>query len=316
MWQYLLQSTYWTRIWIVQEVFLAKQVVFLIPDGTTIPWTDMLHLSTIHRNGNRANYLLYAKSHWNTIASSGQSFAPLKWLLETFLRFQSTKREDKVFALLALANPGMGIEIDYRRSIPQIAEDTCIALLKEHSQYFSSQQIPPSGPDSYSDLVHRTLKTNAWGLDDECSDEYLPIDEEYHDQGQNEFLDSDSKDDTPPPRSRVPQRPPPLPPPIGAQAQHTFQDEYPKKFVVKFNLDVEVNRMIMVMTITQMMTPTTLTTMIARTTATESSTFTRNRERRLLQKMNPQKLKNSVRSQAPTQFPDAVASQVLNLASS
>jgi hypothetical protein len=119
----LCSRTYWYRIWIVQEVLLAKRATLLY-GSRQVPWTKLLHLISnlqaisdrslaVHTYGvsslldTPAAVIVRAKSNWDGTPQ------PLTKLLQLYHRQESTDIRDKVYALHGLASDSDEIAVDY-----------------------------------------------------------------------------------------------------------------------------------------------------------------------------------------------------------
>ena len=120
----LFERGYWSRIWIVQEVLLAKEVSVLCGDQC-IGWTRLQQLlddleaisgrgRSFHVFGvaavldSPAGIIIRAKAQWNGVPQ------PFTLLLEQYHRQHSTDVRDKVYALHGLASDSSMIPINYR----------------------------------------------------------------------------------------------------------------------------------------------------------------------------------------------------------
>ncbi|KAH6865251.1 heterokaryon incompatibility protein-domain-containing protein, partial [Alternaria rosae] len=120
----LCERGYWRRIWIVQEVLLAKHVQILC-GGYCVGWTKLQQLledfqaisdrgRSLHVVGvpavleSSAAIIIRAKAQWNGVPQ------PFTSLLEQYRRQHSTDVRDKVYALHGLASDSGMIPINYR----------------------------------------------------------------------------------------------------------------------------------------------------------------------------------------------------------
>jgi len=120
----LCEKEYWRRIWIVQEVLLAKEVKILC-GGRCVQWIKLqqllIDLQAISDRGRSlhvvgapavldspAAIIIRAKAQWNGDPQ------PLTLLLEQYHRQHSTDVRDKVYALHGLASDSGAISINYR----------------------------------------------------------------------------------------------------------------------------------------------------------------------------------------------------------
>lgn len=154
----LYNRTYWTRIWTVQEVFLANTVVVLCGD-ITIRWEPFIFPMIFFTSTAEIAYdydfkeaLLISsaavtirnRDRWRT-KSYGAS-RRLENLLSVFCRKEASDRWDKVFALLALgsdrefcvqSNPIL--EADYSMSVIEVYANVLRKCLPERGLTSSSQ---------------------------------------------------------------------------------------------------------------------------------------------------------------------------------
>jgi hypothetical protein len=120
----LCERQYWRRIWIVQEIMLAKKATILCGDKQ-VNWVRLQQLvadlQTIRNRGREvhtvgvsevldspATVIVKAKSQWDGTPQ------PLSKLLQLYRTQQSTEIRDKVYALHGLACDSHAIEVDYR----------------------------------------------------------------------------------------------------------------------------------------------------------------------------------------------------------
>jgi len=120
----LCERGYWRRIWIVQEVLLAKHIQILC-GGYCVEWAKLQQLledfqaisdrgRSLHVYGvpavleSSAAIIIRAKAQWNGVPQ------PFTLLLEQYHRQHSTDVRDKVYALHGLASDSDWIPINYR----------------------------------------------------------------------------------------------------------------------------------------------------------------------------------------------------------
>ena len=120
----LCERTYWTRIWIVQEIMLARKATILCGEQQ-VSWMKfqllILDLQSISDRGRAlhtigvsdvlespAAVIVRAKARWDA------SPRPLTTLLEQYRHQHATDIRDKVYALHGLASNSDGIAVDYR----------------------------------------------------------------------------------------------------------------------------------------------------------------------------------------------------------
>ncbi|KAK5729767.1 hypothetical protein LTR17_011633 [Elasticomyces elasticus] len=128
----LYQRMYWTRVWIVQEVALAKQAV-LVCGHTELPWRCVSELRKA-RNHIWPQNLSSGESDFrrSTIARlddvrvrSRKETLDMWSLLESFPDLQCYDIHDKIYGFLGLANDcsNAAIPVDYSNSVQQLFED-------------------------------------------------------------------------------------------------------------------------------------------------------------------------------------------------
>ncbi|KAF2828583.1 HET-domain-containing protein [Ophiobolus disseminans] len=171
----LCERVYWRRIWIVQEIMLAKDATVLCGNHR-VGFTELQHLisdlQTISDRGRAmhitgvsdvldspATTIVKAKSEWDG------SPQPLTTLLEQYHNQQSTDVRDKVYALHGLAHNSDAIAINYhiepKALLTEIIYHTC-------SQQASKTDMKRSKKDllRFAKMMRETLKVI-------CTDEEL-----------------------------------------------------------------------------------------------------------------------------------------------
>ncbi|KAF9462819.1 heterokaryon incompatibility protein-domain-containing protein [Collybia nuda] len=146
---YLLLRPWWRRVWIIQEISLARAARLFV--GTrSIPWSAM-H-ATLSELRHSWQWAMHADTEHTTakvieIASTGRSLfdivpslvehghtADLGALLKITHIFKSTDPRDKIYALLGLTDTHTQAHIqpDYRKSLPDVYRDTFTYLYTRH----------------------------------------------------------------------------------------------------------------------------------------------------------------------------------------
>jgi hypothetical protein len=179
----LFRRAYWSRIWIVQELASASNLIFVCGSDTVSDNSlyDALRLLR--------NFAQYQKLKWNRmvhetnfVKPSGVSLteintgrpinllkfrrvahpAPLIHLMRTFKFFSSTDPRDKVFALLGISRDAevLGLRADYNKTCEQVYTDAARRLI--HAEYLDILgivQFPKNVPGLQS-WVPDLSKTN------------------------------------------------------------------------------------------------------------------------------------------------------------
>lgn len=132
----LCERQYWRRIWIIQEIVHARQIIVLCGQKS-FEWRSFENLykklKAIELRGWIAHYefaarvlgsfasvMVWQRAHWR----HPETPAPrLRTLLEVFQDWQCSDIRDKVFGLLGLVNPDVDIAIDYSKSVEEIYDE-------------------------------------------------------------------------------------------------------------------------------------------------------------------------------------------------
>ncbi|KAF5577971.1 heterokaryon incompatibility protein [Fusarium pseudocircinatum] len=143
----LLSRRWFRRVWIVQELALARKAIFLCGKESLISWEDLhtaagicvqeaqkettgLMKDTV-QNAQVLLSLRDLKDKWNKIPQGNDKKGlPLLWLFESFQHTQSTKRRDKLFAFLGLANDSDAQELRLNY------DDTLEAIVLRYASVF------------------------------------------------------------------------------------------------------------------------------------------------------------------------------------
>jgi len=171
----LCEKEYWRRIWIVQEVLLAKEVKILC-GGRCVQWIKLqqllIDLQAISDRGRSlhvvgapavldspAAVIIRAKARWNGDPQ------PLTLLLEQYHRQHSTDVRDKVYALHGLASDSRAISINYRidpkELFVQIVQHACSSVASKIDMKRSRKSLL-----DFAKLMRESLKVF-------CDDEEL-----------------------------------------------------------------------------------------------------------------------------------------------
>jgi hypothetical protein len=132
----LLARPYWSRLWIVQEVILARDILVLCGSSMT-SWSrfeDFL----------KGDFLFWnSDSHpaGNLIRTRLETRAPL--LFEAILRFKENECKDprdKVYGLVGLTGDGQQVPVDYSKSVSDIYTDVVLVLIHWMGDYAKHDQ--------------------------------------------------------------------------------------------------------------------------------------------------------------------------------
>lgn len=135
----LLEQPYWSRIWIVQELMLAKDVMFYC--GTkSFSWhqlaslrqtikTHVVHHDSLGISKCTGSVMIAQKILWDSLPKNDQHL-PLSDLLMTYGRHKSSDIRDRVYALLGLASEN-SVQANYNLSVEDIYIEVLKAICKE-----------------------------------------------------------------------------------------------------------------------------------------------------------------------------------------
>jgi hypothetical protein len=179
----LLDQPWWNRIWVIQEVLVARDVVVWIGEEyvswsilvnaifavaqlspVTLPHTKHGFMLKMHKHMSNLisieeirQQLNYPRSDITTIERHKKDFEySLLKLLVNFRGSNSTDPRDKVYGLLGLATalmPNPGIEPDYGKSLEECYVDTALAIINQQrdldifdipSRFFNISKSLPS----------------------------------------------------------------------------------------------------------------------------------------------------------------------------
>ena len=131
----LLARSYWRRLWIVQEVILARDIL----RSSMTSWSrfeDFL----------KGDFLFWnSDSHpaGNLIRTRLETRAPFI-LFEAILRFQRRMKckdpRDKVYGLVGLTGDGQQVPVDYSKSVSDIYTDVVLVLIHWMGDYAKHDQ--------------------------------------------------------------------------------------------------------------------------------------------------------------------------------
>lgn len=147
--QSLLEKPYWSRIWIVQELMLAKDVMFYC--GTkSFGWhqlaslrqkikTHVVHHDSLGISKCTGSVMIAQKMLWDNLPPNDQHL-PLSDLLMTYGRHKSSDIRDKVYALLGLASEN-SVQANYNLSVEDIYIEVLEAICKERNPRYQLSTI-------------------------------------------------------------------------------------------------------------------------------------------------------------------------------
>jgi hypothetical protein len=119
----LLQNRYFTRLWIVQEIWLAPKVSVLC-GSVWIPWNSITGL--VNEQGHFSYPQARISRLWKYIPEEdllGNCKLDLRLAIRRFANMQCEDPRDKVYGFLGLVNEQERLEVDYSKSLYQVYSD-------------------------------------------------------------------------------------------------------------------------------------------------------------------------------------------------
>ncbi|KAF1846021.1 HET-domain-containing protein [Cucurbitaria berberidis CBS 394.84] len=126
----LLSNRYFTRLWIVQEVLLAREVHVLA--GTV--WLGFQDMEETARE--QVDKMLYGVRNpslyllWDSIHN--RQSRHLAQCIDRYSSNHCEKPQDRVYSLLGLVKPEEQLAIDYEKSVPEVFVDAVKVLARSH----------------------------------------------------------------------------------------------------------------------------------------------------------------------------------------
>jgi hypothetical protein len=126
----LLSNAYWSRLWIVQEILLARRI--------TVQWCDMkvkwAALKTFVEyvpgwKGVAPGPAILKLSRYEWVSNNRRYDLP--WMLQNFCAHDCEDPRDKVFGLLAVVKDTMAIDVDYSKTASEIFAIAALHLLRD-----------------------------------------------------------------------------------------------------------------------------------------------------------------------------------------
>ena len=160
------RRSYWGRVWIVQEICLAKRLVVVCGE-MMVPWKYISELRTARRHvwpqylarGER-EFLRSTPAAIDRQREAHRKGGCVLWvLLEAFQESLCREVHDRVYGFIGLSSDcgGRGIVVDYGKSVGEVYED----VMRFYDGRFNGEASagPPRGPQlvSLSEFLHRLL---------------------------------------------------------------------------------------------------------------------------------------------------------------
>ncbi|KAH6614475.1 heterokaryon incompatibility protein-domain-containing protein [Chaetomium sp. MPI-SDFR-AT-0129] len=163
----LCQRGYWRRVWIVQEICLARRLIVKC-GASQIPWKYVSELRMARKQHIWPQYLSHGERTFirsvpaciDDQRERRQKIGCILWsLLETFQESLCQEIHDRVYGFIGLSSDcdGQGILVDYSKSVSQLYEDV---MRFYHDKFKGQPGIgPPHGPQlvKLSEFLHQLL---------------------------------------------------------------------------------------------------------------------------------------------------------------
>ncbi|KIV93523.1 hypothetical protein PV10_04733 [Exophiala mesophila] len=182
----ILQNEYWSGVWVLQDIILAKQVqIWCGPKH--VEWNvleDALSISALHQwhqhrisenfpfgttSGASAhqvvafNHLVYKlTSDQDKLKSKS---LPLEALLWSYAGQTTKDPKDRIFALLGLAEDGTSIKIDYTAEMLDVCVNTAIHIIRKGKSLDTIlRQVPSQEDTGFPSWVPDWMFASPWKL--------------------------------------------------------------------------------------------------------------------------------------------------------
>jgi Heterokaryon incompatibility protein (HET) len=178
---HLLQRPYWTRVWVIQEVVLARRL-WLLYGEKTITWDSFAAaLQRLLRSVPSEDSFI-PNLDWERVSqlvearnNRDKERPDLLQYIQIFRDSRCTDARDKIYGLRGIAVDGDALRIDYTQSVVGAFFDVLSLTrpLIEFSQYSSQEmeeRAATSGVFEYSQALQRCIQMEACDVADACHD--------------------------------------------------------------------------------------------------------------------------------------------------
>lgn len=180
----LCEQTYWTRLWIVQELVKAKELLFMWGDEQ-VPWNILsVAFRTIQLNNLRIRSSETRFAPWDVISLStpfqvwlqrdgAKKEQTLLELMKTYRHSDCSVAHDKAYALTGISTDAHLVQVDYDKSLPDLYVNL-IELVTDKSQCakYSHMILDSLGLDAHQ-LLSGTGMSSLRGHHVECDAEHV-----------------------------------------------------------------------------------------------------------------------------------------------
>ncbi|KAF2008771.1 HET-domain-containing protein [Aaosphaeria arxii CBS 175.79] len=150
----LLRNPYFDRLWIVQELLLAKSILILVEGNVWIPWCPLREKHTSLWGEVRSlipSTIWLLEAYPTRFLFAGHTSKSLSWniTLTAGRYFNKICKDprDKVYGFMALVAPSHKIAVDYQKSVQCVFLDAIMAMIRDF--WFMKRDIPEYGRDLF-----------------------------------------------------------------------------------------------------------------------------------------------------------------------
>ena len=139
-------NSYWNRLWIIQELALASEEVFILAGDRSIHWRHVRQVAWVMRRGYHVILDILASDSvsmgWTFVArlegvqrnlrKAKEEWHPGLPLFDLVRYSRCTDLRDKVYGILGLVNSDLAstISVDYRKSIDEVYTDFAASIVR------------------------------------------------------------------------------------------------------------------------------------------------------------------------------------------
>lgn len=127
----LLRDPYFTRLWIVQECLLARNIEIVIPGAGHVDWDEIHDLICYYPEETLLRSILIPQSILSLFRERrrGKSLT-LASCIASFCSNECADVKDKVYGFMGIVDDTQNIQIDYGKSLPEVCSDVAIAFYR------------------------------------------------------------------------------------------------------------------------------------------------------------------------------------------
>jgi hypothetical protein len=128
----LLENTYFTRLWIVQEILLARRVEIRINGGRCVTWSKLQAVNKYSGELRfQGNYAALFLCDFANPDSKRDRYFPLRMCIASFYRSGCEDPRDKVYSLMGVVEVKDRITVDYEKTVLEVYLDVFNVLVNQ-----------------------------------------------------------------------------------------------------------------------------------------------------------------------------------------